>query len=161
MIVLSSFGLYAQGTTVNSSTIFGLPSSETRQADSDVVANYFDYLFKTGNFEAMAKIIAPDAVYSQAEGLPYGGTYVGFSEWVKMFTKAQSLFDLRIEEEPNYFTSTTKPGIFIKFKIKCKSKKSGKEISMLITEYFEVKDGLIIAIRPYYFDTKSFVEFLN
>jgi ketosteroid isomerase-like protein len=109
----------------------------------------------------MKKIMAKDAVYNQAEGLPYGGTYIGFDQLVTMFQKAQGYFDLTIEKAPVYYTNPATNGVFIYFWIHVKSKKSGKEISMPISEYYEVKDGLITHIRPYYFDTKTFSAFLE
>ena len=135
--------------------------TKSKEEEIKIVAKYFECLFKTGDFEAMQKIIAKDAVYNQAIGLPYGGDYVGFNEWIKMFTKAQTFFNLQIVEDPVYYTNNTNNGVFIYFKIKCTSKSSNKEISMPISEYYEVKDNLITNIRAYYFDTKSFVEFLQ
>ena len=126
-----------------------------------IVSNYYEYLFKTGDFESMAKIIAKDAIYTQAEGLPYGGTYVGFNEWMKMFTKAQTYFDLKIEEEPIYYSNTVNTDIMIRFTIRCTAKTTHKDIVMPISEYFQIKDGLIVGIRPFYFDTKAFSDFLK
>jgi ketosteroid isomerase-like protein len=135
---------------------------ENTEPDKEVVAAYFENLFKKGDFAAIAKIIAKDAVYNQAEGLPYGGTYVGFEQWMTMFQKAQTFFDLQITKEPTYYTSEAdRGGVIIHFTIRCISKKTKKEITMPISEYFVVKDGLIVSIRPFYFDTKAFAEFLN
>ena len=95
----------------------------------EVATKYFEFLFKTGDFGAVKKIIAPSAVYYQAEGLPYGGTYLGFDKWITTFTKAQTYFDLQIAGEPIYYTSeSSAEGVFINFTIKCISKKIKKEI---------------------------------
>ncbi|MBF4494361.1 nuclear transport factor 2 family protein [Flavobacterium sp. MR2016-29] len=126
-----------------------------------VVAKYFESLFKTRDFTGIASIIEEGAIYSQAEGLPYGGTYVGFNEWTKMYTKSSEFFDLEIEKEPTYFSNAAKNEVIIYFTIKCKAKKSGKTLSMPISEHFDLKNGKITAIRPFYFDTKQFAEFLK
>jgi hypothetical protein len=131
------------------------------QEQIKIAAYYFEYLFKTSNFEAMSKIIAKDAIYSQAEGLPYGGTYIGFDQIMVMFGKAQTYFDLQIIGEPTYFISDNNNEVIIYFTIKCRSKKNGNEITMPISEYFDIKNGQIKSIRPFYFDTKHFAEFLN
>jgi hypothetical protein len=34
-------------------------------------------------------------------------------------------------------------------------------MSVPISEHFDVKNGKITAIRPFYFDTKQFAEFLK
>lgn len=126
-----------------------------------VVAQYYDSLFKTRNFTVIAAIVEEGAIYNQAEGLPYGGTYIGFNEWTKMYAKSAEFFDLQIEKEPVYFSDATKNEVIIYFTIKCRSKKSGKTLSMPISEHFDLKNGKITAIRPFYFDTKQFAEFLK
>lgn len=126
-----------------------------------IVAQYYESLFKTRDFTTMAPIIEEGAIYNQAEGLPYGGKYVGFNEWTKMYAKSAEFFDLEIEKEPVYFSDPTKNEVIIYFTIKCKAKKSGKTLSMPISEHFDLKNGKITAIRPFYFDTKLFAEFLK
>lgn len=133
----------------------------TENENIKVAAKYFESLFKTQDFKTISAIIDPAAVYNQAQGLPYGGTFVGFNNWVKMFAQASEFFDLQIEKEPMYFTSLEGNDVLIRFTIRCTSKKSGKIISMAVAEHFDLKDGLITAITPFYFDTKKFSDFLK
>ncbi|PWB26819.1 nuclear transport factor 2 family protein [Flavobacterium sp. HTF] len=152
--------------------IIGFWNSEVVQPEVDVlknletenfkvVAQYFESLFKTRDFTTMATLIEEGAIYNQAEGLPYGGTYVGFNEWTKMYAKSAEFFELQIEKEPVYFSDASKNEVIIYFTINCKAKKSGKNLSMPISEHFDLKNGKITAIRPFYFDTKQFAEFLK
>lgn len=152
--------------------IIGFWNSEVVQPEVDtlknletdnfkVVAQYFECLFKTRDFTKMATLIAEGAIYNQAEGLPYGGTYVGFNEWTKMYTKSAEFFELQIEKEPVYFSDATKNEVIIYFTINCKAKKSGKNLLMPISEHFDLNNGKITAIRAFYFDTKQFAEFLK
>ena len=48
---------------------------------------------------------------------------------------------MRIEREPTYFINETMEGVTIGFTINCTAKKTGKVISMPISEYFELKNG--------------------
>ena len=152
--------------------IIGFWNSEVVQPEVDtlknletdnfkVVAQYFECLFKTRDFTKMATLIAEGAIYNQAEGLPYGGTYVGFNEWTKMYAKSAEFFEIQIEKEPVYFSDATKNEVIIYFTINCKAKKSGKNLLMPISEHFDLKNGKITAIRAFYFDTKQFAEFLK
>ncbi|URM38692.1 nuclear transport factor 2 family protein [Flavobacterium anhuiense] len=109
----------------------------------------------------MATVVADGAVYNLAVGLPYGGTYTGFSEWTKMFTKSTEFFDLQIEKEPTYFSDASKNEVIIYFIMSCKSKRSGKTMSVPISEHIDLKDGKITAVRSFYYDTKQFAEFLK
>lgn len=154
------------------SKIIGFWNPEATLSESDilknletdnlkVVAQYYESLFKTRDFTTMADLIEPGAVYYQAEGLPYGGTFKGFEEWSKMYAKSAEFFELQIEKEPVYFSDASKNEIIIYFTIKAKAKKSGKTLLMPISEHFDLKDGKITAIRPFYYDTKQFAEFLK
>lgn len=126
-----------------------------------VVAKYFESLFKTKDFAAMATLTEAGAIYTQAEGLPYGGTYVGFNEWTKMYAKSAEFFEPQIEKEPVYFSDASKNEVIIYYTINFKAKKSGKNLSMPISEHFDLKNGKITAVRAFYFDTKQFAEFLK
>jgi hypothetical protein len=76
-----------------------------------------------------------------------------------MFGSASTYFDLQIEKEPEYFINESADKVDIYFTIKCKSKKSGNLITMPISEHFEIKDGEINSIRPFYYDTSAFSVF--
>lgn len=150
-------GFWDSGVTLSDADVL-----RNLEADNfKVVAQYYECLFKTRDFNKMASLIEEDAIYSQAEGLPYGGIYTGFNEWTKMFAKSAEFFDLEIEKEPVYFSDASKNEVIIYFTIKCKAKKSGKTLSIPISEHFDLKNGKITAIRPFYFDTKQFAEFLK
>ncbi|WP_417942219.1 nuclear transport factor 2 family protein [Flavobacterium sp. RS13.1] len=132
------------------------------EADNlEVVEKYFESLFKTKDLNAIATLIDDEAVYNQATGLPYGGIYKGLDEWNKMFAKSAEFFDFQIEKEPVYFSDASKNEVFIYFTISCKAKKSGKTLSMPVSEHFDLKNGKITGITPFYFDTKQFAEFLK
>jgi len=126
-----------------------------------VVSSYYECLFKTHDFQKLVTLLAPDATYYQAEGLPYGGTFVGAENWIRMFTQASSFFDLQIEKEPVYFLNDRGKEIILRFTIKCTAKKNGHVISMPIAEHFVLNAGQIVSIRPFYFDTLKFSKFLK
>jgi hypothetical protein len=138
---------------------WGLDRNATKELNISLVKTYYECLFKNQNFATIQKILSIDFVYYQAEGLPYGGIYKGFDELMKMFGKASTYFDLQIEKEPEYFTNESINKVDIYFVIKCKSKKSGELITMPISEHFELTNGKISSIRPFYYDTKAFSAF--
>ncbi|MDQ8013323.1 MAG: nuclear transport factor 2 family protein [Flavobacterium nitrogenifigens] len=150
-------GFWDKGATLSEADVLKNLEADNLKA----VAKYYESLFKTKDFDALATVVADGAVYNQAAGLPYGGTYTGFSEWTKMFTKSTEFFDLQIEKEPTYFSDISKNEVIIYFTINCKSKKSGKTMSVPISEHFDLKDGKITEVRPFYYDTKTFAEFLK
>ncbi|MES1181875.1 MAG: nuclear transport factor 2 family protein [Flavobacterium sp.] len=126
-----------------------------------IVMEYFESLFKKGDLAAVEKLVAKSAVYTQAAGLPYGGRYVGFDEWKGMFSKVNALLELHIIGDPVMLTSTPGTRIVLQFNVRFISRSSGKEITLPIAEQFDLADGKIVAIQPFYFDTKTFSEFLS
>jgi ketosteroid isomerase-like protein len=125
-----------------------------------IVSNYFEFLFKRGDFVSLEKLVARDAVYSQAEGLPYGGTYKGFEEWMGMFKKVAVYFDLQLVSDPILHKDSQNKSVAASFSIKFKSKKSGQEFTMPIMELFELRDGKILRVQPFYFDTKKISDLM-
>lgn len=150
-------GFWDTGATLSEADVL-----KNLEADNlKVVEKYYECLFKTKDLIKLSTLIEDGAIYNQAEGLPYGGKYIGFNEWTKMFAKSTEFFDLQIEKEPTYFSDASKNEVMIYFTISCKAKKSGKTLSVPISEHFDLKNGKITAIRAFYYDTKQFAEFLK
>ena len=153
--------LDTDGRIIRLTSFFGLLPDTKTTANEALVAGYMDGLFKKFDMAALDKLIAQDARYTQAVGLPYGGTFIGLPEWVKMYTHAGTYFNLQVIDEPTYYTNPTTGKVVANFTIKVFSKKSDRQLTMAILEQFELKDGKIVAITPFYFDTKTFVKFLS
>ena len=137
-----------------------LPKEETKRNEA-VVAKYLESLFTKFDYAELDKVIAPDAVYTQAVGLPYGGMYHGLPEMMKMFIKSSEYSSMVVVDGWTLATHSGTRKIVASFTVRCTAKKSGKVLAMAILESFEVRDGKIVGITPFYFDTKTFVEFLN
>lgn len=129
--------------------------------DIQIVKTYYESLFKKQDFETIATLLTDDAVYYQAEGLPYKGVYEGFAQWVEMYKKVSDYVYLQADSEPQYLVDENNHEVIIQFTINCVSKKSEKKLSMPILEAVTLRDHKIASIRPYYFDTKSFAAFLE
>jgi ketosteroid isomerase-like protein len=140
--------------------LFSLLSFQNAKNNNEIVSDYLTSLFKRGDFAALEKIIAKDAKYTQAAGLPYGGVYTGLNEWMGMFTKVQIYFDLQLEGEP-VLLSDSNNKVVASFTVKLISKKKRKELRMPVAEFFELKDEKIISVTPYYFDTETVVNFIK
>ena len=153
--------LDGEGRIIRLTSFFGLLPDIKSAANEAIVSGYLDGLFKKFDLVALDKLISKEAIYTQAVGLPYGGTFIGLPEWVKMYTNAQTYFNLQVIDTPTFYTNPTTKKVVANFTIKCFSKKSDRQITMAILEQFELKDGKIVGITPFYFDTKTFVEFLN
>jgi ketosteroid isomerase-like protein len=137
----------------------GLKSEDVRSTNLATVSSYFEFLFKRGDFVSLEKLILKDAIYSQADGLPYGGTYIGFNQWLTMFGKVQSYFELKLVSDEILYSHKDSNTVVANFSIQFKSKKTNQIIEMPVMELFELRDGKIISVKPFYFDTKKIHDF--
>lgn len=137
-----------------------LPKVETAKNEA-IVAKYLESLFTKFDHAGLDSVLAADAVYVQAVGLPYGGTYHGLSEMMKMFIKSSEYSAIIVVDGWKLAANPVTKKVIASFMIRSTAKKSGKVLDMEILESFELKDGKIVGITPFYFDTGTFAEFLN
>lgn len=137
-----------------------LPNLATT-ANQAIVVAYLDALFRTRDLSIIDKLVAPGAIYTQAPGLPYGGTFTGFSEWTGMFIKSTNYFDILGVTQPSLATNDAGDRIVASFDVRFRSKATGKESLQPIQEQFILEDGKIVALTPSYYDTKSLVDTLH
>ena len=126
-----------------------------------VVQSYVELLFKQHDLVAVEKLVSADAVYTQAAGLPYGGRYVGFEQWKQMFSKVNALVDIDVEGSPMLLANAAATRVMVQFNVRFRAKKSQQQIVMPVAEQFDLVDGKIVAVTPFYFDTKTFSAFLS
>ncbi|MFO1376280.1 MAG: nuclear transport factor 2 family protein [Steroidobacteraceae bacterium] len=112
-------------------------------------------LFETavaGDFEALKQYLHPDVRVNEAESLPYGGVYVGIDQMVALNAHVFSFwtdFSITVKQlfgEGEWVTALTE--------MQGKARTTGLAFKMPLSEVFRVKDGKIVEITPYYFDTK-------
>ena len=134
--------------------------TEPESNNISIARNYFENLFRKGDFASIKTQIKENAIYNQAPGLPYGGTYKGFENWMTMFSKVQDYFSIEIVDNPVLYSNPENDKVTAVFTIKFKSKTSNRELVMPISELLEFENGKIAKITPFYFDTKALVEFI-
>jgi hypothetical protein len=116
------------------------------------VERFYDAALRA-DLDAIAEILHPDVVCYEADSLPYGGLHQGKDAVLRLL---KLLFDgidrdsvqrrgvmvdgeraASFLEVPFAFADPTVPAV------------------MPVVETFVVRDGLIVEIRPYYFDTAA------
>lgn len=140
---------------------FGPLANEDTAKNEAIVAKYLESLFTKFDYAGLDSVLAADIVYIQAAGLPYGGTYHGLPEMTKMFIKSSECSSMVVVDGWKLSTNSVTKKVVASFTVRSTAKQSGRVLDMAIQESFELRDGKIIGITPFYFDTKTFVEFLN
>jgi ketosteroid isomerase-like protein len=110
-----------------------------------------------GDLAGVAARLHPDVVLRHAPSLPYGGEYVGREAavgcLVKMFAEfwevgALTVHNIAVDDDVVItavdLTATARP--------------TGRQVFMPFRECFRLRDGLVVDLQPFYYDTAAIAE---
>jgi ketosteroid isomerase-like protein len=106
----------------------------------------------SGNMDEVAGLIDPEFVVTEAEGLPYAGTYRGVDGWralSKAIVAAWGSFKL----QPLEYLGETADTIVVRFAISGRSRKTGTPFESTVLELWRFRGDRLREIVPYYWDT--------
>lgn len=109
-----------------------------------------------GDWDSFMKEVTDETEFHEPPSLPYGGTYRGVADIIrgaKWMVGAWDDFKFQILEY-------TAGGdlVIVHLLISGMGRKTGKSFSMPIMEMWRFKEGKVIELRPFYFDTHRCVE---
>lgn len=108
--------------------------------------------------EGINALLHPDFKLHEPDGIPYNGTYVGKDGFWGLWDKFLATWtDVAIEDH-HIFESTAEKSCAVMMSLSAKSSQTGKSFKTSLIEYYRFEDGLIIEIKPYYFDTKMLFD---
>jgi hypothetical protein len=123
-----------------------------------IVAAFF--AAAAANDEAgMAAILDPGIVVTEAESLPFGGRHVGLAAFQALVRRVFLLWhDTRVDVEQLIGDGEY---VVVLATMHARSKADGAALCMPIVEVWRLEDGRVKEIRPFYFDTRKFVDLLE
>ena len=104
----------------------------------------------SGNGQTFADLLDPDVIFHEAECLPYGGTYFGRDEALRVFYGILDNFWSLISDTHDILTSGNFCVSFLTMTFRVR--KDSEPISMPVTEVFQFRNRRIIDWRVHYFD---------
>ena len=108
---------------------------------------------------AMAAILDPEVVVTEAESLPFGGRHVGFAAFQALVRRVFLLWrDTRVDVERLIGDGEY---VVVLATMHARSKADGAALGMPIAEVWRLENGRVKEIRPFYFDTRKFVDLLD
>lgn len=113
-----------------------------------------------GDFAVIAETLDPDCVLHQPASLPYGGEWrgpAGFEAWMVAFGQAWSRLEVI---DPQFFPSG-EDSIFVRSHVSATARVSGKEAEWDLLQHFRVRDGRILELRPFHWDTTVLLQALQ
>lgn len=108
---------------------------------------------------AMAAILDPEVVVTEAESLPFGGRHVGLAAFQALVRRVFLLWrDTRVEVDRLIGDGEY---VVVLATMHARSKADGAPLCMPIAEVWRLENGRVKEIRPFYFDTRKFVDVLE
>ncbi len=112
-----------------------------------------------GDFSEVAATLDPDCVIFQPASLPYGGEWrghSGFEAWMKAFAEQWSSLQVKDSElYPNGDVIVSKSHVY------AVAKSTGQDADWPLLQFFRVRNGKIVELRPFHWDTASMLEALK
>lgn len=115
----------------------------------------------SGDGMQMKALCHPDLIVEDPASLPFGGAYRGYDGLLEVAGKLfAAIENCRIEPQ----AALGEPGgdeFVLRQRLTGRAVRSGKPVEMEILEHYQFKDGLLIGIRPFYWDTAALLEVLG
>ncbi|MET0362735.1 MAG: nuclear transport factor 2 family protein [Sphingobium sp.] len=100
----------------------------------------------------------PDVEIQEPDSLPYGGVWRGHEGWRALSLAILANFDLGINPDGHRLIGDAEGEDFVLMtRLVGTWRDTGRALDVRILEYWRVVDGLIVTIRPHYFDTAAVV----
>lgn len=112
-----------------------------------------------GDREAMNALLDPQVTVHEAASLPFGGRHVGVEAFIALQRRVFLLWrETRLEVERMIAEGDSVVVLATMYVV---AKRSGERLAMPLAEYWRVSEGRIVEVRPFYFDTRRFLEALD
>jgi uncharacterized protein len=109
-----------------------------------------------GRWDIVRQYVSDDLVMHVPPGLPFGRDYCGWDGYLQVFKELGAFFvDLKSSETE---LASVADKVIVMASLSGRVRSSGKPISFPITAIWQLKDGKVIDIVPFYYDTKTICD---
>jgi ketosteroid isomerase-like protein len=116
---------------------------------------------RSGDATQIQALCHPDMLVEDPESLPYGGSYQGFAGMCEVAGKLfAAVADWKVETEGIIGDPGGDDFVLVQ-RMTGRAASTGRPIDMSILERYTFRDGLLVSIRPYYWDTKAIIDLLS
>lgn len=109
-----------------------------------------------GRWDVVKPYVADELVLRVPAGLPFGRDYHGWQGYMDVL-KTIGAFFKDIKAGPREF-ATVGDKVIVMAMLSCKLASNDKAISFPLTDVWELKDGKVVSITAFYYDTKAIVD---
>ena len=115
---------------------------------------------ETPDFASIAATLHPDCLIRQPAALPYGGEWrghAGFEAWMRSFRTTWSALSVH---DPRVFLTEDETVIFSRSHVHATARATGQRTDWPLLQQIEVRDGLILTLQPFHWDTAAILSAL-
>jgi ketosteroid isomerase-like protein len=112
-----------------------------------------------GDFSLIADTLDADCVLHQPPSLPYGGEWrgpTGFEAWMRAFGEQWSSLEVR---DPQFFPCGDV--VVSRSHVYAVARPTGRAVDWPLLQFFRVRDGKILELRPFHWDTAALLRALE
>src|SRR5688572_26220294 len=105
------------------------------------------------HWKTLADCIDREFVLYQADSLPYGGEWRGrdgSKDWMRAM--AESWVQFKVEEPRVIFGDDSVVAVV---KLIGEARRTGRKVEMPLTQVIRIRDGRLLEVRPFYWDTAA------
>jgi ketosteroid isomerase-like protein len=124
-----------------------------------LVKGFYEYLANGDRDGAYANVMAEDCVLHEAAALPYGGVYRGRALMKDVLVGIVSRFDEFEVEIRNYLAGGDE--VVVHLHLAGVGRKSRKPFAIPVMELWRIREGKVVELRPFLYDTAAMVEALT
>jgi ketosteroid isomerase-like protein len=121
---------------------------------AEVMQTFLDR-FRSGDMPGVLELIAPDAVWHEADSLPWRGEWHGPDGFAAMIGTILTPTELHLEDAT---VSDAGDIVVIRLNAAFVSRTSGRRLPMRIVEHYTVREGMCFGADVYYKDTQAVNE---
>ena len=109
----------------------------------------------------MLALIDAEFLIPVAESLPYGGKHVGVEGFMAMGRRFADTWTILDHHHPPEFLDVGDGRVLVRNGPVFQSRRTGKTVAFEMVEIITVRDGKLVSLVPYYFDTAELLEALR
>ena len=116
---------------------------------------------QSADAEPLRELCHPDLVVEEAASLPYAGTYKGFEGLCEVAQRMYASWaECKVTTESVIGDPAGDEFVLLQ-RMSGLTPRTRRPFEMPILELYSFRDGLLIGIRPYYWDTKTLLDLLR
>jgi uncharacterized protein len=113
---------------------------------------------RAGKLDLARPFFSDDFILYEAEGLPFGGDYRGWEGYKQVLDKLNQFWSPDRKQSFRHFIPYGDNKVIIHFELDGHINKNGRHVRMPVVAIWELKDGKVTRIRPFFFDTKLIAD---